>query len=55
MATGSDTTVSPSAWRPASRMADLTWALATGGVYSMPVQGAAGDGEGWEAPLPAVR
>ena len=31
VATGSRTTVSPSASSPASRMADFTWALATGG------------------------
>ena len=35
--TGSWTTVSPSAERPASRIADLTWALATGNVHSIPV------------------
>ena len=34
--TGSWTTVSPAAARPASRRADFTWALAIGGVYSMP-------------------
>jgi hypothetical protein len=36
VATGSTTTVSPDAAIPASRMADLTWALAIGMVYSMP-------------------
>ena len=36
VATGSWTTVSPAAAIPASRTADLTWALAIGGVYSMP-------------------
>jgi len=34
--TASCTTVSPSAPSPASRMADFTWALATGGLYSIP-------------------
>ncbi len=32
VATGSRTTVSPSAASPASRTADFTWALAIGGV-----------------------
>ena len=32
----STTSVNPSAYRPASKMADLTWALATGVSYSMP-------------------
>ena len=36
VATGSMTVVSPSAKRPAIRIADFTCALATGSVYSMP-------------------
>ncbi len=39
VATGSITTVSPSAPMPASSTADFTWALAMGGVYSMPTSG----------------
>jgi hypothetical protein len=36
VATGSRTTVSPAAASPASRTADFTWALATGGCHSIP-------------------
>ena len=37
---GSITRVSPSARRPANSRQDLTWALATGSSYSMPLRGA---------------
>ena len=37
--TGSTTAVSPSAYSPASRTADLTWALGTGVEYSIPRSG----------------
>src|SRR5438270_5896096 len=40
VATGSRTTVSPLAPRPARSTQDLTWALATGGVKSIPVRDA---------------
>ena len=51
VATGSRTTVSPAADSPASRMADFTWALATGGGPVDAPQRPAGHRERRQAPL----
>ena len=51
---GSTTRVSPSARRPASSRHDLTWALATGSSYSIPLSGAPSTRSGGKPVLAAA-